>query len=213
VGDNRLAYLNAAHILFGNVADHIAACNDLAVGKGDRRANGVDFRDGVALILLQRWHILTGREIVQIVSDAEDACLAVNGFLIIDLELQPRHRRLLARQDNILKEQVHIRATEVLDFKALDFDFLDKALVVGIQRIQYIDKVVVVFVRGGIVQTEKWVEALEGFLRDLAAHLLWLVENDNRAVSADDVNRPAGGKFVSLGIDDSRFLAFAVLFQ
>ena len=64
--------------------------------------------------------------------------------------------------------------------------------------------------------------SLKGFVIDskapveknkLATHLLRLVKNDNRTVSADDVNRTAGGKFVSLGIDDSRFLAFAVLFQ
>ena len=52
MGENRLAYLDAPHILFGHVADAHAAMNDLAVRECDCLRDGVDLADMIALILL-----------------------------------------------------------------------------------------------------------------------------------------------------------------
>ena len=52
VGDDRFADLHPAHIAFGNVANDIALADHIAIGEGHGSGNGVDFRNGEALVLL-----------------------------------------------------------------------------------------------------------------------------------------------------------------
>ena len=49
---NRFTNLNAAHILFGNIAHHIAGLDNLTVGKGHGAAQRVNFGNRIALVLL-----------------------------------------------------------------------------------------------------------------------------------------------------------------
>ena len=49
---NRFANLNAAHILFGNIAHHIAGLDNLTVGKGYGAAQRVNFGNRIAFVLL-----------------------------------------------------------------------------------------------------------------------------------------------------------------
>ena len=49
---NRFANLNAAHILFGNIADHITGLDNLTVGKGHGAAQRVNFGNRIAFVLL-----------------------------------------------------------------------------------------------------------------------------------------------------------------
>ena len=65
----------------------------------------------------------------------------------------------------------------------------------------------------GIVQTEQRIEVFQSLLGDGTAHLLGFVQNQDRPVGLDDINGMAGSKLIALGIDDTRFLAFAVFFQ
>ena len=64
-----------------------------------------------------------------------------------------------------------------------------------------------------VIEGEQRIEVFQRLLRHIAAHLLRLVQNDNRAVCLNDINRAAGAEFIPLGVDDTSFLALAVLFQ
>ena len=136
VGEDCFPNLNAAHILFGHIAHHITGFDDFAVGKGHGATQRVNFGDGVALVLL---HFL--RNEVKVITNAENTGFPVDGLIIANLQLDFRHRRLLAGKNDLLKVEVAVRATEVLDLKALDLDLLDQPLVEGIQRIQHINKI------------------------------------------------------------------------
>ena len=150
---------------------------------------------------------------VQVIIHTQDTGLAVDGFIVTDFHLDASHGRLFGRKDNLLQEQITVSATEVLDFKALDLDFLDQALVVSIQSVQNIDHVVLDGMGSGIVQAEQRIEVLQSLLGDGAAHLLGFVQDQDRPVGFDDINGTTGSKLITLGVDDTRFLAFTVLFQ
>lgn len=113
----------------------------------------------------------------------------------------------------MLQIQIAIRAAEVLDINAFDLNFLDQPFVEGIQRIQHIHQIVMLCVGGRIVEREQRVEIFQRLLRYIAAHFLRLVQDDDRAVCFDNINRAAGAKFIPFGVDDTGFLALAILFQ
>ena len=208
VGEDGFSDLNAAHILFGHIAHHITGFDDFAVGKGHGATQRVNFGDGIPLVLL---HFL--RNEVKIVPNTENTGFPVDGFVIANLQLDFCHRRLLAGKNDLLKVEVAVRATEVLDLKALDLDFLDQPLVEGVQRIQHIDEVVMLGVGSRVVEREQRIEVFQRLLRHIAAHLLWLVQNNDRTVCLDNIDRAAGAKFIPFGVDDTGFFALTVLFQ
>ena len=57
-----------------------------------------------------------------------------------------------------------------------------------------------------VIQCEKWIELFQGFLsgRVLFAHLLRFVQNQDRAVGGNHINRAAGAELIPLGVDNSR---------
>ena len=123
-----------------------------------------------------------------------------------NLHLHPCHRRIFRAQNNIFKIEILICSTQIPDLKSLDLDFLDQTLVIGIQRIQNINQIVLFCVGCRIVQREKGVKPFQRFLggRIFFAHLLRLVQNQDRPVGGNDVNGPSGAKFVPFGINDTR---------
>ena len=137
VGEDGFTNLNAAHILFGHIAHHITGFDDLAVGKGHGAAQRVNFGDGVALVLL---HFLRNK--VEVVPNAKSMGFPFRSGTSHNFILDFCHRRLFAGKNDLFKVEVAVCATEVLDLKALDLDLLDQTLVEGVQRIQYIDKIV-----------------------------------------------------------------------
>ena len=64
-----------------------------------------------------------------------------------------------------------------------------------------------------IIQCKQRIEILQRLLGNSAAHLLRFVQNDNGSVRLDNINRTAGTKLITLGINDTGFLTPAVLFQ
>ena len=113
----------------------------------------------------------------------------------------------------MLQKQVAVGAAKVLHFKTLDLDFFDQALVVCIQRIQHIHKVVLDCMGGRVVQDEQRIEVFQRLLRHSTAHFLGLVQNQDRPIGLDNINGPSGGKLIPFGVDNTCFLAFAVLFH
>ena len=120
---------------------------------------------------------------------------------------------MLRRYDNAFKIEVFIRTTEVLNLKSLNLNFLYKSLIESVQSIQHVNKVVLSAMRCRIVDGKQRIEVFKCLLRYVAPHFLRLVKNDNRSVCLDNVDRTTGCKLITLGIDNSRFLALAVLFQ
>ena len=133
--------------------------------------------------------------------------------LLCHFDFKFRHRRLVRREHNVFKVEILARAGKVLYLKALDFNLLNELFVKRIQSVQHIDKVVLLGVSGRVVQAEQRIEVLQSFLRNLTAHLLRLVQNDDRSVRLDNVDRTARTELITLGVDNAGFLAFAVLFQ
>ena len=205
---NRFTNLNAAHILFGNIAHHIAGLDNLTVGKGYGAAQRVNFGNGIALVLL---HFL--RNVVEVIANAKDTVFTVDGLVVGNFQLNFCHRRFFAGKYDLLQIQIAVRSAEVLDLKALDLDFLDQPFVEGIQRIQHIHQIVPFGVGGRIVEREQRVEIFQRLLRYIAAHFLRLVQDDDRAVCLDDINRAAGTELIALRVNDARLFTASVFFQ
>ena len=210
VGEDGLTDLDAAHIGFGNIADYHAGADGFAVGEGDGVACGIDFGDGVALVLL---HLLGN--IVEVIADTQDTGFPVDALAVTDLQLHAGHRGLLGGEDDLLQEEVLVCTPEISDLETLDLDLFDQLLVEGIQGIQNINRVVLLGVGCGVVQTEEGIEPLQRLLGGgtLLAHLLGFVQNEDGPVGGNDIDGPTGAEFVPFGIDDPGFLALAVLFQ
>ena len=83
------------------------------------------------------------------------------------------------------------------DVEALNLSALDQPLIIRIERIQHIDKLMVLLMCRGVVQYEKRLELLQSCLRFVAAHFLRLVHNDNGIIGSNNVNRSAGAEIVA----------------
>ena len=64
-----------------------------------------------------------------------------------------------------------------------------------------------------VVKTKQRVKVFQCLLGNVAAHLLGFVQNDDRTVRLDNINRTARTELIALGVDDSCFLGLAVLFE
>ena len=123
---------------------------------------------------------------------------------------------MIGADDDGFQIQISVSSLIVLLLDALDLDLFHEALIEGVHGIQHIDQVVLFFVSGRVVQAEQRLEVLQGLLRNLAAHLLRFVHDDNRAVGGDHIDRTPGTEVVALRVDDTGGLVstapFDVLF-
>ena len=149
----------------------------------------------------------------QVVAHTEAEQLSCVSVLLCQFDFKFRHRRLVRREHDMFKIEILTCAGKVLYLKALNLNLLNELLIERIQSIQYIDKVVLFGVCCRIVQAEQRIEVLQSFLRNLAAHLLRLVQNDDRSVRFDNVDRTARTELITFGINNTGFLTFAVLFH
>ena len=62
--------------------------------------------------------------------------------LLCHFDFKLCHRRLVRRKHNVFEIEILTCAGKVLHLKALDLNLLDEFLIERIQRIQYIDKIV-----------------------------------------------------------------------
>ncbi len=110
---------------------------------------------------------------------------------VFHLDRDMRHRRLVGRQDNIVKIHIAVGAAQVLHLEADNLNALDKTLAVSVEGIEGIYSIVFGAMSRGVVQHEQRIEFLEGCLGSGSLHLLRLVHNDNWAVSGNHVDRTA----------------------
>ena len=193
--------LYPAHIVFGNVAGNITFADGIAVRKSHNTRDRVDFRHYEALVLLH----FPGF-IIEIIAHIQHMELSLRAVLVADLHLHFCSWRILRGNDDAFQIQILVRTTKIFDLKAFDFDFLDQSLIVSVQRIQNVDQIVLLGVGSRVIQCEKWIELFQGFLGSgvLFAHLLRFVQNQDRAVGGNHINRAAGTELVPLGVDDTR---------
>ena len=59
-----------------------------------------------------------------------------------------------------------------------------------------------------VVEGEQRIEVLQCLLRHIAAHLLRFVQNDDRAVCLDNIDRAAGAEFIPCIINNQLLLVF-----
>ena len=193
--------LYPAHIVFGNVTGHIAFADGVSVRKGHNARDRVDFRHYEALVLLH----FPGF-IIEIIAHIQHMELSLRAVLVADLHLHFCPRRIFQGDDNAFQIQILVRTTKIFYLKAFDFDLFDQPLVVSVQRIQNVDQIVLLGMGSRVVQREKRIELFQGFLGSgvLFAHLLRLIQNQDRTVGCDDVNRAAGAELIPLGVDNTR---------
>ena len=113
----------------------------------------------------------------------------------------------------MLEIQILVRTAQILDLKALNFDLFHQTLVKRVKCIQHIDEVMLCFMGRGIIECKQRIEVFQRLLRHLAAHLLRLVQNQNRTVRLDNVDRSAGAELVALRIDNTALFILCALFQ
>ena len=82
-------------------------------------------------------------------------------------------------------------------------------LLVGIQRIQPVNLVVLGLVGGRIAQHKQWAELDQRIQCFAAFHFLGFVQNEDGPVGADHIDRPAGLEAVQLLVDTKVILEFA----
>ena len=201
VRKDRFMDLHPAHIIFGNVTGNITFADGIAVRKSHNTRDRVDFRHHEALVLLH----FPGF-IIEIIAHIQHMELSLRAVLVADLQLHFCPWRILRGDDDAFQIQILVRTTQIFDLKTFDFDFLDQSLIVRVQRIQNVNQIMLLGVGSRVIQCEKWIELFQGFLGGgvLFAHLLRLIQNQDRTVGCDDVNRAAGTELVPLGVDNTR---------
>ena len=123
--------------------------------------------------------------------------------MIADFQFNLCHGRLVLGQDNLFQEHIMVSATEILYLKALNLNPLYQTLVVGFQGIQDIHKIMLLLMGSGIIDGEQRIEVFQGFLGHFTAHFLRFIQNNDGIVGCNHINRAAGTKLVTFGVDNS----------
>ena len=182
--ENRFSDLNTAHIVFGHIADNLTCEYLLAVGKQYASSERVDIVDNISSIL---FHFLG--LVIKTIIPIQYTGFAVDRFAVIDFKFDLGAWRFVGRQHDLFQIKITVGAAEVFDLKALDLYFLDKTFIECFQRVEHINKVVLFFVGGRVVQRKQRIKVFQRLLCNSSAHLLRFIKNQNRAVCLDDVNR------------------------
>ena len=165
----------------------------------------VDISDGKAFaILLQMVGCC-----IEVVSHGEDMTLTLDAILVGDLELDGGPGFASTIQNDAVKIKVTVKPLEVSDFKTFDLNFLDQPTVVGLQRVQHIDRIVCVLMGGGVVQGEERLEIGHCPPCHLAAHLLRFIENQDGVKLPYDIDGATGTEALLFGVNDAGGLVAA----
>ena len=193
---DRLTDLDAADVALGDVAVRLTGAQHFATREFDRVVHGVDLADREAAILV---HLARLHE--QVIAELEPPKLALDlARLQLHLHLDPRHGGLL-RDFDAFEVEIGVGAGQPAGLDAAHRDLLDQLLVVGVQRVQPVNAVVLGPVGRGIAQDEQRLELWQRLHRRRAFHLLRLVQDQDRPVRGDHVDGLARLEVVQLFID------------
>ena len=162
----------------------------------------IDVGNDKALVLIQ-----FARNIEQVVVFAQLAHHALDAIVLLDLQFDAGDGRFAGGNLDGFQVEIGISAAQALDGNAAHRDFLHQLLVVGVQRIQPVNLVVRGFVRRRIAQHHQRVEFLKRVQCLRAFHFLRLVEDQDRPVALDHIDRPARLKIIQLFVNPPRVLA------
>ena len=201
--DNRLTDLHPPEIRLRYVALHISRMERCTVQEKHRPRSGIDVLYHIALVLRH-----SAREMAEIVPLRNNAQRAPHPALLRHLELDPRTRWHLRREHDLREIEIAPRPRQILHLEPLHLDLLHQTRIVGIHRIQHIDEIVPLRVRRRIVQRKEGSELRERLLRHraLLPHLLRLIENEDRTVRRDHIDRTTRAERIALRVDDARLL-------
>ncbi len=208
MGADSLAYLDTNLVLLRHIAYGTIDRQFDTIGEDYPIPFGLNLGNADTAILRE----LVGA-VVEVVADTEGGSLPLDStagklVLVLDACL----RGFVLGKDNILEVEVAVGTLDILQLEADDLYLLDQFLVERIEGVKDIDGVMHILVGGGIVEREERVELGECLLRGGTAHLLRLVEDDNRAVGGNDIDRAARAELVAAREDDTRgFVAGTVL--
>ena len=145
VGNNGFTDLNSAHITFGNIADNLSGNDLIAILKHHFAAmQGIDFGNGKTILVLL---YIIGKE-VQIITNFDFPHLTVDTFVVSNFKFKPCHRGMFGADNDIFQIQIAVCAAEVFQLKTFELDFLHQTLIISIQRIQYINQIMLFCVGG-----------------------------------------------------------------
>ena len=213
--------LDAAHIILGRIPVDHSALKHLSV----KKAHISD-----AAVLVWDYSIVARCDNVvaiglksRIARGIVDAVAFIEAHGLLDYLAASGHRLeldhglwcLVLRDDDVLKVEVAVGSAHVLELEALHLDALDQLLVEGVQRIKRIHEVVLLAMGCRVVEHEEGVEschALPGG-RSFLAHLLGLINDNDRIVGCDYVNGPAASKVIALVEDDPGCLVVRSFFH
>ena len=208
VGENRLPNLNAPQLVLVHGSNNIPGKNLDAVQKLHRVVPTVDLLDNKAVsIFLQSAGI-----VVKIVSDFDDAALFLRSAAShLYFELQGGGGVAFGQIDALqIKVAVGGGASRFGD--TLYRDFLDQPPVVSLHSIQAEHHVIdaVAFMGGGIAQGQPWMKFFQPLSGLFTLHRLGFVNDQNRVGFSDNINGPAGTKFIQLHVNPAGILAFCI---
>ena len=184
--DNRLTDLHPSEIRLRYIALHISRMERCTVQEKHRPRSSIDVLHHIALVLRH-----PAREMAEIVPLRNNAQRAPHPALLRHLELDPRTRRHLRREHDLREIEIVPHTRQILHLEPLHLDLLHEACIVGVHRIQHIDEIVTLRVRRRIVQRKEGSELRERLLRHraLLPHLLRLIENEDRTVRRNHIDR------------------------
>lgn len=166
-----LPYLDAPHVVLGRVSVHDAALENLSVEEA--------YVSDAAVLVGNDAIVSRGDNIVAVGLKPRVASGVVDTVALIEahgllhnlatcghgLELDDGLRCFVLRDDDVLKVEVPVGAPHVLELEALDLNPLDELLVEGVERIECVHEVVLLAVRGRVVEHEERVEPLDALPR------------------------------------------------
>ena len=191
-----LADLNAAHGGLIHIAYGIASDQLYAIGEAQGIDARVDVGNDIALVLIQP----TG-QVIQVVVTPQLTQHPLDTAVLLDLKFNPRHGRLVGGDFDVLQKQVRVGAGQILDRDPAHVDLFHQLLVIGIQRVEAVNLVVLGFVGGRVAHDHQRVEFTEGCQRLGPLHLLRLIEKQDRPIGLDHVDRSAGLEVIQLFVN------------
>ena len=214
-----LTNLNAANVFFRDISSHFSNPKNSRVGiiaYGFIKANKILLRQNFCHInIFVFWQSFACFK--EFVARGKLYWKPLYSAVLFYFNFKADNRSGMRRKYDWICINVSVCSRDVLQLKALYLYFLYQLLIVSVQSVQSIHKIMLNFMRGGIVDDKKRLELLQRFLcrRLCISHSLRFIKNQNRSVGGNHVNRAAACEFITFGIDNAggfiSFSAFDIL--
>ena len=196
VGADHLPDLDAPLRVVGHVRGHLPGGDEVAVAQLHDVANRIDVGDDQIAVGLE-----PTRDVVQPRSCVQPLGLALDASCGLHFHLDPCPGFGALGDLDRVQVEVSGASGQAFDRDAPHGDLLDQLLVVGVKGVEAVDLVVLDLVGRRVAQHHQRVEPRQCLQRLGGADLLRLVDDDDRAVGADHVDRAARLEVVEFLVD------------